>query len=123
MARTPLAPISGNRTLEKEFNSSERSIVFGASRSGEKPITIARREKLKTSSVATIIRRYLTRPQGVSKARSGRPFKLSDRNKKSIIRVVKGELTIEYGELISQYEFKYSKFTVYRTLKEYGFVN
>jgi len=123
MPRTPLGPISANRTPKKELTLSERAIVYRASRSGEKTASIASRENLKKSTIRGIIKRYPTQPQGISKPRSGRPLKLSERNKRFIIHVAKGEPAIEYGELISRYAEGCSKSTVYRALKEYGLVN
>jgi len=93
MPRTLLGPISANKTPKKELISSERAIIYRASRLGKKIALIASRENLKKSIIRGIIKRYLIQPQGVSKPRSGRPFKLSERDKRFIIYVVKGEPT------------------------------
>jgi len=60
MPRTPLGPISANRTLKKELTLSERAIVYKTSRSKEKTISIISRENLKKSIIKGIIKRYLT---------------------------------------------------------------
>jgi len=123
MPRTLLGPISINRTPKKELILFKRAIIYKASCLKEKIASITSRENLKKSIIKGIIKRYFIQLQGISKPRSGRPFKLSERNKRSIIYVVKGELVIKYGELISRYTERYSKSTVYRTLKEYNLVN
>jgi len=59
MPRTPLGPISANRTLKKELILFERAIVYGASRLKEKTASIVSRENLKKSIIKSIIKRYL----------------------------------------------------------------
>jgi len=59
MPRTPLSPISANKTLKKELTSFERAIVYGASRSREKTASITSYENLKKSIIKGIIKRYL----------------------------------------------------------------
>jgi len=59
MLRTPLGPISANKTPKKELTSFKRAIVYKASYSGEKIASITSRENLKKSIIKGIIKRYL----------------------------------------------------------------
>jgi len=62
MPRTPLGPISANRTPKKELISFKKAIVYRASRLREKTASIASRENLKKSTIRGIIKRYPTQP-------------------------------------------------------------
>jgi len=57
--RTPLSPISANRTPKKELTLSERAIVYKMSRLREKTASIISRENLKKFIIKSIIKRYL----------------------------------------------------------------
>jgi len=59
MPRTPLGPISVNKTLKKELTLSEKAIVYRVSRSREKTALIISRENLKKFIIKGIIKRYL----------------------------------------------------------------
>jgi len=59
MPRTPLSPISVNRTLKKELILSKKVIIYRASRLKEKTASIISRENLKKFIIKGIIKRYL----------------------------------------------------------------
>jgi len=57
--RTPLGPISVNRTPKKELILSEKAIIYKTSYLKEKTISIIFYENLKKSIIKSIIKRYL----------------------------------------------------------------
>jgi len=59
MPRTPLGPISANKTLKKELTSFKREIIYGASRLKEKTASIISYENLKKFIIKGIIKYYV----------------------------------------------------------------
>jgi len=58
MLRTPLGPISANRTPKKELTLSEKAIIYKASRLREKTASITSYENFKKSIIKNIIKYY-----------------------------------------------------------------
>lgn len=64
-----------------------------------------------------------TRVKSVSLSRSGRPEKLTDRQKRQILRIIRKEPAIKYKLLIAALSFETSRSTIYRYLKSEGITN
>jgi len=62
MPRTPLGPISANKTPKKELTLFERAIIYRTSRLKEKTVLIISRENLKKSIIKSIIKYYPIQP-------------------------------------------------------------
>lgn len=123
MQRTPLVEIDGNGRLNTESNSFERGLIFGAAALGHGPTEIGEYLNVPTNTVKTTLQRRSNLDNGVSKPRSGRPNKVSERDKRRIIRIARSDPKITYAQLALEARVQCSRNTLYRTLEEYGLTN
>jgi transposase len=89
MPRTPLGQINGNRRRNTELTIYERAIAVGARIQGASHKEIATQLSRPISTIITTIQRDAERVNGSSKPRSGRPKKLTDRDKRKILRIIR----------------------------------
>ena len=123
MPRTPLGPVSGNRRRGPELTPYKRGEIIGKYNAGVICQNIAHILETPKSTIDYTINQASTRPNGESKPRTGRPPKLSDRDKRHVIRVTRMDPRITYARLKLQYGLDCSTDTIYRVLKEYGLTN
>ena len=96
---------------------------MGGEALGHKSSEIAKALDFPKTTVEYTINQHFQRNNGVSKSRSGRPHKLSDRDRRYIIRLARHNPRFTYAQLIFEAEVTISRKTVYRILKEYGLTN
>ena len=96
---------------------------MGARRMGANEGEIGRSLNLSRTTVQYTIKKHSHRHQDESNPRSGRPSKLSDRDRRYIIRLARVNPRITYEHLRSEAEVQCSRSTLYRVLKVYGLTN
>jgi len=123
MIRSPLDPISSNRVHKHEYTPYQRGLIHEAISGGLTPSKVQRLYGISESSVRDICNAAVWQHHGQSKSRSGRPKKLSLRDERHIIRVVRLDPKITYRNLLTKTGIDVSAKTVYRLLKEKGITN
>ena len=123
MPRTPLASISGNRRRGPELTPYRRGEIVGKYNAGVTRQNIAHILETPKSTIDYTIDQASKRPHGESRPRTGRPPKLSDRDKRHLIRVTRMDPRATYARLKLQCGLNCSTDTIYRVLKEYGLTN
>lgn len=123
MPRTPLGPISGNRTDKTELTPHQRGMIVGAKALGHTPTEIGKALNFTKQTVQYTLQKQSERKNGVSKSRSGRPEVLSDRDRRYIIKHARLNPRITYAQLKIEAGVTCSKATLYRTLGLYGITN
>jgi transposase len=96
---------------------------MGAATSGLTPDRIQKHYRVPKSSTIRIVQNALVRHTGDSKPRSGRPKKLSIRDERYILRIVRRDPKITYKNLAEKAGVSVSHDTLYRLLKEEGITN
>ena len=120
MLRTLLAAISGNRPRGKELSPYQRGFFGGQAAQQH---NLAKATKLFKNTVRTAILNASLQHNGESRLRSGRPPIVTDRNRRHVIRIARVNSRATYEVLKQKAGHNFSKFTVYRILKNYGFTN
>jgi transposase len=115
--RTPLKPISGNKTSRKELSPFFRGKIIALSELGTKITHIARQLEIPRKTVEYTIRKNPEREDGESKYRSGRPCILDKHDIRHIIQLVMEEPFITYQAIIHQQKLTCSPRTIYSALQ------
>lgn len=123
MQRTPLASISGNRRRNHELSPFQRGFLVGQAAQGRSYYGIAKAANLHKNTVRNVIQNTSLQQNGESRARSGRPPIVTDRDRRHIIRIARVNPRATYQELKEKTGHNFSKSTAYRILKEYGLTN
>ncbi|VVT56489.1 uncharacterized protein SAPINGB_P005098 [Magnusiomyces paraingens] len=110
-------------TSRVEYSPIKRARVYMKHEMGIPERRIALEEGISPGSVSGIIRRYPIQKDATSCARSGRPPKLSDRDKRAILRLIKKDPYITTHNLIVAAGLDVSKRTLLRWLKHEGIVH
>lgn len=122
MQRTPLGLISANHTPNRQYNPSQRALLIGALSVGATPYRIQKQYRVPESSVRYINSRFILHPNGAA-PRTGRPPKLSERDRRKVVRIARRNPTITYRQLAKDAGVSLSHDTLYRLLKEEGITN
>ena len=96
---------------------------MGAVFSGLTPAEIEKQCNVEESTVRYTVKQASSRPNGVSKPRSGRPKSISIRDQRHIIRIARLEPKITYRDLQEKTGIDCHRKTIYRILKNYGLTN
>ena len=123
MIRSPLGPISSNRVHKQEYTPYQRGLIHGVISGGLTPSKVQRLHGIPESSIRGICNAAVWQHHGESIRRSGRPKKLSLRDERHIIRVVRLDPKITYKNLLAKTGVDVSTKIVYRLLKEEGITN
>ncbi len=124
MPRAPLAPISGNTPRRKELTPFQRGLLVGQVTRGATPGKIQKDFRIPRSTTRSVVLNSLHQEEGESRPRSGRPTRVSDRDRRHTIRKARENPQISYIELArSAGTQQLSRSTHYRVLKEYGLTN
>jgi len=123
MIRSPLGPISSNRVHKQEYTPYQRGLIHGAISGGLTPSKVQRLHEISESSIRGICNVVVWQHHDESIRRSGRPKKLSLRDERHIIRVVRLDPKITYKNLLARTRVDIFAKTVYRLLKEEGIIN
>lgn len=117
MPRTPLGPISGNRTYKQELTPAKRGQIVGRFLEGATATSIARDENLPRSTVRSTLQSTPLRKNQESNPRSGRPARITKREERAILRAIQAEPDITYKTLKRDLGLTYSRSTIYRCIK------
>ena len=123
MERTPLATIFDNRIYNTELNSFQRGLIIGAKMMGYGATDIGTALNIPRTTAKTIIEKHIHSNNGVVKSRSGRPHLFADRNRRSLIRLVRKNPTMTYAQISRELDVVCSRKTIYREIKAYGLTN
>jgi transposase len=123
MIRSPLGSISSNRVHKHEYTSYQRGLIHEAISGGLTLSKVQRLYGIPESTVRGICNAAVWQRHDQSKSCSGRPKKLSLRNKRHVIRIVRLDPKIIYKNLLAKTGIDVSAKTVYRLLKEKGITN
>ncbi|DAA78830.1 hypothetical protein A7C99_6796 [Trichophyton rubrum] len=113
----------GEKKKRAELTPFTRGLILGRRMAGASLRQISAALDIPVSTVQNTIMKESSRVDGVSKPRSGRPKKLSDRDVRMLISRVRSNPSISYSELASGMPDNISKSTIYRTLKKHGITN
>ena len=100
----------------------QKEIIAGAIGSGLTPSRVQKAFRVPESSVRYVLSKAHN-IDGHAAPRSGRPKKLSTRDERHILRIVRRDPKITYKELIRRSGVAVSDDTIYRLLKEEGIIN
>lgn len=123
MLRTPLAPRSSNVRRGPELSSFQRGIILGKRLEGCTAPKIAKDLGTPESTIKYTLYHTAQNPNGVTKARTGRPKKLTDREQRRLIRIVRLEPRKAYLEVKKELGVEIHKNTLYNYLSDYGLTN
>ena len=119
MPRTPLASISGNKPRNIELNQCQRGMIIEAQALRHASAEIAKTLNVPRTTVIYTLQKDSERNNERFKSRSSRPGMFSDRDRRRIIKFARINSRIIYVEVGVQC----SRFTLYRTLKDYDLTN
>ena len=123
MSRTRLAPISEKRRRGPELTLYKRGEIIGKYNTGVTLKNVAHIPETPKSTIDYPIDQASKRPNGESRPRIGRPPKLSEHDKRHLIRVTRMNPHTTYARIKLQCGLDCSTDTIYRVLKEYGLIN
>jgi transposase len=118
--RTPLRPISSNIIPNKELSPYQRAIIIGRAQAGQKPSQIGKELNIPRDTVKYTLQKDPIRNEAQSIPRSGRPRKLSLRDERAILRILRKNPKITWRELLKESNLNVSKSTYYRMLKRHN---
>jgi len=123
MIRISLSSISGNHRRHSEYTPYQRGLVARAITYEARPCQLQKSFGVSRHITRTIVENVLVRHNDESKLRSRRPKKLSIRDERHILRIVRRDLKITYKNLAKKTNVSVSHDTLYRLLKEEGIIN
>jgi transposase len=123
MIRTSLSSIFGNRRRYSKYTSYQRGLVAEAITYKARSCQLQKSFGLSRHITRIIVENVLVRYNDVFKLRSKRPKKLSIRNKRHILRIVRRDPKITYKNLVKKADVFVSHDTLYQLLKEEGIIN
>src|SRR5436190_24183846 len=118
--RTPLAPLDLNRIKNKELSPYLRGSIQTWAAIGLGTAEIARKTFLTPETVKSTLSRNPQRHEGITLSRSGRPSKLSRRDRRTLLRYVRKNPKLIYEQVLADLGLPVCLKTVYRILKEEG---
>lgn len=110
--------ISGNRQKHQELSDSTRSAILTALRCGQKKTQIARDFGCSRQAIYNTLTRFKSTKSTDSRARIGRPKKLSNTAIRQLYRIVRRFPKITWKELISEIPTSVSEKTIKRALRQ-----
>jgi len=123
MLRYSLISIFGNHRRNIEYTSYQRGLVVEVIASRLTFNRIRKHYRISKSSTTRIVQNALVCYIDDSKSRSRRPKKLSIRNKRHILRIVRLNFKIIYKDLAKKADVSVLYDTLYRLLKEKNIIN
>ena len=123
MPRAPLTPTSGNRPRVPELTPYRSGVLMGQLSAGMTPYRIEKTFGTPMSTVKYTQKLDLIRYQGHSLLRPGRPHKLSERDRRKLIRIVRQNPKITYASLQNDRGFKCGLTILKEEIKAYGLTN
>src|SRR5436305_8082811 len=118
--RTPLAPLDLNRIKNKEPSPYLRGSIQTWAAIDLGTAEIARKTFLTSETVKSTLSRNPQRHEGITLPRSGRPSKLSRRDRRTLLRYIRKNPKLSYEQVLVDTGLPICKKTVYRILREEG---
>jgi transposase len=109
------------KPLHTLVNSPTKNQIVGALLAGERVSDVAKQYGLQWQTCKAILTRYLQRGTTHNAPRSGRPPKLSDRDKRRLLRLMKKHRRATFTELAKIFSPKVSSRTIRRVLHDHGY--
>ncbi len=123
MIRSPLGPISSNRVHKQKYTLYQKGLIHGAISDDLTPSKVQRLHGILESFVRGICNVVVWQHHDQSKPRLERPKKLSLRDERHVIRIVRLDSKIIYKNLLTKTGINVSTKTIYRILKEKSITN
>ena len=123
MQRPQLIEITDNRVHNTELTPYQRGMIMGGQALGHSQREMERVFNFPQSTIQYTIEKHGERNDDESKSRPGRPKKLSNRDKRLIIRLARKNPRITYAQLLKETGVICSQSTLYRIFKDYGLTN
>ena len=98
-------------------------MIIGAQALGHAPAETAKILNVPRTTVYYTLQKHPERNNEKSKSRSGRPGIFSDRDRRRTIKFAQINPRITYAQLRTEAGVQCSRYTLYRTLKDYGLTN
>src|SRR5947199_10860558 len=99
--RTPLAPLDLNRIKNKELSPYLRGSIQTWAAIGLGTAEIARKTFLTPETVKSTLLRNSQRHEGITLSRSGRPQKLSRRDRRTLLRFIRKNPKLTYEQVLA----------------------
>lgn len=116
--RTSSQQVNANRQKHHELSEKTRSAIISAVESGQKKAKVARDFGCSRQAIYNTLKRYKTTKSTASRARIGRPKKLSDTAIRQLYRIVRRFPKITWKELISEIPTSVSQSSIRRALRQ-----
>ena len=123
MLRNPLSSISSNRQVRRQYNTYKRRLICEAVASRITSYRIQKNYGVPEFFIKSIVSNALIRHNPDFKPRSERPRKLTIRDERHILRIIRRDLKITYKNLIVEAGVHVNHDIIYRMLKEEGIIN
>ena len=120
LRRTPLTPISGNKTPRKELSLLIKGQISGQAQLGLKSTQIGRNLNVPRTTVQCVLRRLQTTPSGANEPRSGRPISITPRAVRILLRQLRSEPKITWRQLKTNTGIDLDARTLNATLRAHG---
>lgn len=121
--RKPLTPINPQRLPNHRLTPYQRGKIDAQREAGLSLGAIAALQKLPRSTIQYSLEKAPLRQNGESLPSSGRPRSYTDRDERSLLRIIRTQPKLTYEEVKRQACIDFSKDTIRRILKEYGIAN
>jgi len=120
LRRTPLTPISGNKTPRKELSLLTKGEISGQAQLDLKSTQIGRNLNVPRTTVQCVLRRLQTTPSGANEPRSGRPISITPRAVRILLRQLRSEPKITWRQLKTNTGIDLDARTLNATLRAHG---
>ena len=121
--RRPLGPISPNRVAKKELSPYKRGQIVGAKLAGARIDELVESFHAPEGTIKTTLRQAKFRHNGVSLPRLGRPKSWTERDVRSLIRIVRQYPKYSYAQVKKELRRNWSTATIKRILEPSGITN
>ena len=121
--RTPLAPRSANIVKKPHLTPFERGTIYGQRLAGCTISQIAEALNTSESTVKYTLYKTIHNENQEDKPHTGRPKRMTSRERRSLIRTVRSDPSINYSDLKENLGTNVSTSTLYREIKTYGLTN
>jgi len=115
--------ISGNRGAGCELSNEQRGYIIGRMESGVAGPKLAREMQVNVKTIYDTLHRAAELGTTQSRTRTGAPRKITERDKRTIIKEARRDPEITYKKLQEITEVSVTRMTFYRILKEQGIKN
>ena len=109
------------KTTRRQLSSVKKNRLIGAVLGGQSVARAARLFDIKDSTARSIMKKYYETGDAENRPRSGRPPKLTEYDRRHIIRTAKKERRTPFAEIGNQLGLRVGETTIRRVLNAVGF--